>query len=52
MVALIGGRMVPVSIEQAIKARKKVRLDSDKVRTALDIGICLGVDPSEMKTAL
>ena len=50
MVALIGGKMVPVSIEQAIRARKKVRLDSDKILTALDIGICLGVDPAEFKS--
>lgn len=48
MVALIGGRMVAVPIEKAIRARKKVHLDSDKVLTALNIGICLGSDPNEL----
>ena len=46
MVALIGGRMEAVPIEKAIRSRKKVRLDSDKVLTALNIGICLGSDLS------
>jgi ATP-dependent phosphofructokinase / diphosphate-dependent phosphofructokinase len=49
MVALIGGRMVAVPIEKAIRSRKKVYLDSDKVLTALNIGICLGNEPSELK---
>lgn len=44
MVALRNGQMVPVNIADAIKVRKKVSLDSDKVLTAQEIGICLG-DP-------
>ncbi len=42
MVALVNSKMVPVSIKSAIRNRKKVNLDSDKVQTAEDIGICLG----------
>ncbi len=42
MVALSGSRMVPVPLSEAIKSRKKVNLQSDKVLTALDIGICIG----------
>jgi len=42
MVALIDSKMVPVPIAEAIKARKKVDLTSDKIMTARDIGICLG----------
>ena len=42
MVALVDSRMVPVPIEDAIRHRKKVDLNSDKVLTALDIGVCLG----------
>ena len=42
MVALSDGGMVAVPIAEAIKNRKKVDLNSDKVMTARDIGICLG----------
>lgn len=42
MVALVNSKMVPVPIKNAIRNRKKVALDSDKVLTAEDIGICLG----------
>jgi 6-phosphofructokinase 1 len=42
MVALVNSKMVPVPIKSAIRNRKKVALDSDKVLTAEDIGICLG----------
>ncbi|MGW8193640.1 MAG: 6-phosphofructokinase [Desulforhopalus sp.] len=42
MVALIDSKMVAVPIAEAIKMRKKVDLNSDKVLTARDIGICLG----------
>lgn len=42
MVALVNSKMVPVPIKSAIRARKKVSLDSDKMQTAEDIGICFG----------
>ncbi|MEW6428340.1 MAG: ATP-dependent 6-phosphofructokinase [Thermodesulfobacteriota bacterium] len=42
MVALAGDGMIAVPLEQAISSRKKVPLDSDKVLTAREIGICLG----------
>jgi 6-phosphofructokinase 1 len=42
MVALIDSKMVAVPIAEAIKMRKKVDLNSDKVMTARDIGICFG----------
>ncbi len=42
MVALISSRMEAVPIAEAIKSRKKVDLNSDKVLTARSIGICLG----------
>ncbi|HIJ78753.1 MAG: ATP-dependent 6-phosphofructokinase [Desulfobulbaceae bacterium] len=42
MVALATPNMKPVPLAEAIKSRKKVPLDSDKVMTARDIGICLG----------
>ena len=42
MVALIDSQMVAVPIAEAIAMRKKVDLNSDKVMTARDIGICLG----------
>lgn len=42
MVALKDSQMVAVPIAEAIKRRKKVDLDSDKVLTARDIGICFG----------
>jgi 6-phosphofructokinase 1 len=34
--------MISVPIEEAIKVRKKVDLNSDKIMTAREIGICLG----------
>jgi 6-phosphofructokinase 1 len=42
MVALASSTMTAVPIAEAIRHRKKVDLESDKVRTARDIGICLG----------
>ncbi len=42
MVALKNSEMVAVPIVDAIKTRKKVDLDSDKVQTARDIGVCFG----------
>ena len=42
MVALIDSQMVAVPIAEAIAMRKKVDLNSDKVMTARDIGICFG----------
>lgn len=42
MVALVSSQMKAVPIAEAIKSRKKVDLDNDKVLTARDIGICLG----------
>ena len=50
MVALVNAEMVPVSIAKAIRARKKVKLDSDKIQTALDIGICFGDDSGSWRT--
>lgn len=42
MVALDSSRMTAVPIADAIKNRKKVDLNSDKILTARDIGICFG----------
>lgn len=42
MVALVNGEMAAVPLAEAIKQRKKVPLDSDKILTAREIGICLG----------
>ncbi|MBT8345365.1 MAG: 6-phosphofructokinase [Desulfofustis sp.] len=42
MVALDSSQMKAVPIEEAIKTRKKVDLNSDKISTARDIGICFG----------
>ena len=42
MVALVSSQMKAVPIAKAIKGRKKVDLDSDKMLTARDIGICFG----------
>ncbi len=42
MVALKDSQMKAVPIADAIRTRKKVDLTSDKVRTAREIGICLG----------
>ena len=42
MVALVSPGMKAVPIAEAIKSRKKVPLDNDKVLTARDIGICFG----------
>ncbi len=42
MVALVNSHMGAVPLEEAIKSRKKVNLQSDKVFTAREIGICLG----------
>jgi 6-phosphofructokinase 1 len=42
MVALVSSDMQAVPIEEAIRTRKKVDLDNDKILTARDIGICFG----------
>lgn len=42
MVALSTPDMVPVPLAEAIKGRKKVPVDSDKLMTAKEIGICFG----------
>ncbi|MEN8190271.1 MAG: 6-phosphofructokinase [Thermodesulfobacteriota bacterium] len=42
MVALVSSHMDAVPLEDAIQSRKKVDLNSDKVFTAREIGICLG----------
>lgn len=42
MVALANSDMSPVPLANAIKSRKKVPLDNDKILTAREIGICLG----------
>lgn len=42
MVALKNSTMESVPIAQAIRHRKKIDLNCDKVNTARDIGICLG----------
>ena len=42
MVALISSQMVAVPIADAIRSRKKVGLDNDKVLAARELGICLG----------
>jgi len=42
MVALRDSTMESVPIAEAIKMRKKVDLNSDKIMTAREIGICLG----------
>lgn len=42
MVAWVPPTMTAVPIAEAIRRRKKVDLESDKVQTARDIGICLG----------
>jgi 6-phosphofructokinase 1 len=48
MVALSGDDMVAVPLEAAISQRKKVPRDGDRVRTALEIGICMGVAKAEL----
>lgn len=42
MVALKDSAMYAVPIELAIGGRKKIDLNGDKIRTARDIGLCLG----------
>lgn len=42
MVALITPDMGAVPLAEAIKSKKKVPLDSDRILTAREIGICLG----------
>jgi len=42
MVALISSKMDAVPIVDAIRSRKKVNMDSDKVLAARELGICLG----------
>ena len=48
MVALIQGNMAPVPLDKVIGGRKKVPLDSDKILTARNIGICMGVTPDKL----
>jgi len=42
MVALVSSEMKAVPLAEAIKSRKRVPLDNDKVLTAKEIGICFG----------
>jgi 6-phosphofructokinase 1 len=42
MVALATPVMRAVPLAEAIKSRKRVTLDNDKVLTAREIGICFG----------
>ncbi len=42
MVTLSSHTMQHVPLEEAVKGRKKVQLDDDKILTAREIGICLG----------
>ena len=42
MVALANTAMKSVPIAEAIKSRKRVNRDNDKVLTAREIGICFG----------
>jgi len=42
MVALISPNMRAVPLADAVRSRKKVDLNNDKVFTAREIGICLG----------
>lgn len=42
MVALSDGEVTAVSLDEATRRLRKVPLDSDIVRTARDLGICLG----------
>ena len=42
MVALHNGHVAAVPMSEAVSRQKQVPLDSDLVRTALDLGICLG----------
>lgn len=42
MVALSGDEMCSVPLAEAVKCRKKVEIDSDKVLTGREIGICFG----------
>jgi 6-phosphofructokinase 1 len=42
MVSLVNGEMEAVPLADAIRQRKKVPINSDKVMTAREIGICLG----------
>ena len=45
MVALQGGRIVAVPIAEAVAKQKLVSLNSDVVKTALGLGVCLGDTP-------
>lgn len=45
MVALQGNRICPVPLAEAVRTIKYVPLDSDLVRTARELGICLGDEP-------
>lgn len=42
MVALASSNMSSVPLEDAVRSRKKVNLNSDKLLTAREIGICMG----------
>ncbi|MFP3983448.1 MAG: 6-phosphofructokinase [Desulfurivibrionaceae bacterium] len=42
MVTLSADKMKHVPLEEAVKGRKKVKLDDDKILTAREINICLG----------
>jgi 6-phosphofructokinase 1 len=46
MVAQVGGKVTLVPFEQVVGGTREVELDSDIVRTARDLGICLGDEPA------
>ncbi len=50
MVALQGEGVVAVPIAEAVAQQKLVSLESDIVRTAFDLGICLGRKRAELET--
>jgi len=45
MMALQGNRIGPVPLAEAVRTIKYVPLDSDLVRTARELGVCLGDEP-------
>jgi ATP-dependent phosphofructokinase / diphosphate-dependent phosphofructokinase len=45
MVALRGGKIVLVPLEEATRGVRKVALDSDVLKTGRDLGICFGDEP-------
>ncbi len=52
MVALQSGKVVIVPLERAVAKQKSVPLDSDIIRTALSLDICLGRSINDLKESL